>query len=321
VFASPRAARFPTERLDGSTVPADVLERARPAVEAFLAAEGLGAALGPALEALIVPLSCFVAERRRLAGRPIVLGIAGAQGSGKTTLAALLALLLEHGLGLRAVALSLDDFYLTRDERARLARELHPLLATRGLPGSHDVALALRVLDQLLGADAGVPVHYPRFDKARDERVAEEAWPSWRGPTDVVVLEGVCLGAEPAPDAALATPINAFEREHDGDGRFRRYVDAQLAGPYRALFARVDLLVFLAVPDMGSVRRFRGEQERRLVARSPNAPGLLGPGELERFVQRFERISLRMLAQTPARADVVLRLDRDHACVGVDIKT
>ncbi|MFI5306488.1 MAG: kinase [Polyangiales bacterium] len=299
---------------------ASALARARPELQAWLAAEGLGNAFADLLEPLYVPLAMWLAARRQRLQRPLIAGIAGAQGSGKSSLAALLALILQRGLGLRAVTLSLDDLYLPRDERARLACEVHPLLQTRGLPGSHEVALGLRVLDSLCNAAAGEIVACPRFDKARDDRVPEAEWPSWHGPTDVVLFEGWCLGAEPEPTSTLTEPLNAFERERDPDASFRRQVDAQLAGSYRALFERVDVLVFLAVPDMASVRRWRGEQELTLAARAQNAPGLMDSLELEQFVQRFERISLRMLAQTPSRANVVLRLGPDHRCTGIELR-
>jgi D-glycerate 3-kinase len=296
------------------------LARAEPQLRAWFAAEGLGGAFADLLEPLYVPLALWLAARRQQAQRPLVTGIAGAQGSGKSSLAALLALILEHGLGLRSVTLSLDDLYLARAARARLAREVHPLLQTRGLPGSHEVALGLRMLDSLCNAEPGELVSCPRFDKARDDRMPEADWPAWRGPTDVVLFEGWCLCAEPEPASTLSEPLNAFERERDPDASFRRYVDTQLAGPYRALFDRIDLLVFLAVPDMASVRRWRSEQEHALAARAGNAPGLMGPAELEAFVQRFERISRRMLAQTPSRADLVLRLGADHRCASVELR-
>ncbi len=291
---------------------ARVLQRAWPALQPWLAQQAFGDTLREALEPLYVPLAGWLATRRQRQGTPLIAAIAGAQGSGKSSLAALLQPLLREGLGLRATALSLDDLYLTRAQRARLAREVHPLLATRGLPGTHDVALGLRVLDALRDAAPGERVRVPRFDKARDERVEQARWPVWRGPTDLVLFEGWCLGAEPEPEAALQQPLNAFEREQDVDGRFRRHVNAQLASSYRPLFARLDALIFLAVPDMACVRRWRGRQEQQLAARAPDAPGLMDAQQLESFVQSFERISLRMLEQTPAHAQIVLRLNHAH---------
>lgn len=51
--------------------------------------------------------------------------------------------------GLAAVALSLEDFYLTRQQRAEFARRVHPLVQTRGVPGTHDIALVLKVIEAL----------------------------------------------------------------------------------------------------------------------------------------------------------------------------
>jgi pantothenate kinase-related protein Tda10 len=71
--------------------------------------------------------------------RPLVVGLTGPQGSGKSTLAARLPDLLAAA-GLNAGVLALDDLYLTKAERQRLAADVHPLFATRGVPGTHDVA-------------------------------------------------------------------------------------------------------------------------------------------------------------------------------------
>src|SRR5262245_54933917 len=79
---------------------------------------------------------------------PKLLAIAGAQGSGKSTLSRLLSDELVR-LGRRAVTFSLDDFYLTRREREALAAAVHPLLVTRGVPGTHDVDLCERILDRI----------------------------------------------------------------------------------------------------------------------------------------------------------------------------
>src|SRR5690606_4848540 len=162
-----------------------------------------------------------------LAAGACVYGLSGLQGSGKSTLAA--QLVVEAGRrGLRALALSLDDFYLDAPGRAALARDVHPLLATRGPPGTHDVALACAVLDALR---AGRPVRVPRFDKLADRRLPPAQWsPVERA--DLVLFEGWCLGAPAEADAALAAPLNRLEREEDGDGRWRRWCNAALARDY-----------------------------------------------------------------------------------------
>ena len=86
------------------------------------------------------------AEKVNLArlNKPLIIGINGAQGSGKSTLADYIKSYM-CAEGHSAVSLSLDDFYLTREERFQLSRDTHPLLATRGVPGTHDTALAINL--------------------------------------------------------------------------------------------------------------------------------------------------------------------------------
>jgi D-glycerate 3-kinase len=94
---------------------------------------------------LFARLAELVTRHRTQREGLFVLGLCGAQGSGKSTLAAALARMLARD-GTRTAILSLDDIYLTRAERLQLAREVHPLFATRGAPGTHDVALGLATI-------------------------------------------------------------------------------------------------------------------------------------------------------------------------------
>ncbi|WP_292752890.1 FtsK/SpoIIIE domain-containing protein, partial [Methylophaga sp. UBA4204] len=116
----------------------------------------------------------FILHQKR-AKRPIIIGIHGAQGSGKSTLAECLVQLLITKHHQTAIALSLDDFYLTHQQRIDLANSVHPLLATRGVPGTHDIELALTTLDKLLSERKNIAI--PRFDKAHDDRLPIEQWP------------------------------------------------------------------------------------------------------------------------------------------------
>jgi D-glycerate 3-kinase len=237
--------------------------------------------------------------------RPLVLGICGSQGSGKSTVAQALADDLV-GRGLACAVLSLDDLYLTRAERERLACDVHPLLVTRGPPGTHDVALGMEVLDTLR---AGTCVRLPRFAKAKDDRCDPSAWPEVSGQCDVVIFEGWCVGARPQAPEALAQPLNDLEHCEDADGRWRRFVNEALAGPYQPLFARIDRLVLLQAPGFEVVLDWRQEQEEDLRARSPDAPGLMSREQIARFIAHYERITRHILVEMPGRADLVVRLD------------
>ena len=238
--------------------------------------------------------------------QPLLIGINGAQGSGKSTLCKFLeVLLVEHNL--RTVTLSLDDLYLTRAERCELAAEIHPLFATRGVPGTHDVALGEAILDDLL---AGRTAALPRFDKAADDRA--DVRRLVEPPIDVVLLEGWCVGAVPQPAEALEEPVNQLEAEEDADGTWRREVNRRLATDYAALFARTDLQVMLAVESFEAVRANRKLQEDKLAAASPGGVAILDGAALDRFLLHYERLTRWMLAEMPARADVMIPIGPDQ---------
>lgn len=245
-----------------------------------------------------------------LANDARVYGIAGLQGSGKSTLAAQVVDAATVR-GLRAVALSIDDFYLDRPERERLAREVHPLLATRGPPGTHEVALGCAVLDALRD---GRSVRLPGFDKLGDRRLPE---PRWRAvdAVDLAVFEGWLLGTPPEPGAALVEPLNALERDEDRDGAWRRFCNAALANDYPALWRRVDRLLFLQPPSFDIVREWRWQQEQSLQATDPVRKAM-SRDQVERFVLHFERTSRQALRTLPALADRMVRLDASRRPAG-----
>ena len=211
----------------------------------------------------------------------------------------------------RVLTLSLDDFYLPRCDRQGLAREVHPLLATRGLPGTHEIGLLRQSLESLL---TGNQCRLPRFDKSRDERVDDAEWVLAQ-PADIVILEGWCVGCAPEPEAALAQPINELEATEDAQALWRRYVNTQLAGDY----ASFDCLVMLQAPSLAAVLEWRTLQEHKL-ARIQSGEGVMDDNTIKRFVQHYERVTRHCLGELPARADYVLRLARDHRVAAAEAR-
>lgn len=281
-------------------------------IDLLLAEEGLPPSYRAIVDQVWRPVAERIAARRREARRPILVGINGAQGTGKSTACRFLAELL-FATGLRTAVLPLDDLYLTHAERQRLAREVHPLLATRGVPGTHDVALGIRLIDALLHG-AG-PVRMPRFSKAEDDRLPEGEWPEVAAPVDVLLFEGWCVGARPQDAAALAEPANALEAEEDADGRWRRSVNDALAGPYRRLFGSIDLLVVLRPPGFDSVLANRRLQEEKL--RAKGGTRVMDDAALIRFIRHYERLTRHMLATLPEKADVLVDFDAARRVTGV----
>jgi D-glycerate 3-kinase len=275
----------------------------------FLIRERLPEGYRQTIADALQPLADAIAQRARLSDHLVLVGLCGAQGSGKTTAAAVLVELLARQ-DLPGIALSIDDFYLPRAERAELARSVHPLLSTRGVPGTHDVELAQATIDSLAGEE---PTRIPVFDKASDDRLPRKAWREAAGRQRIVILEGWCVGARAQPAAELATPVNTLEREEDPQGTWRHYVNTALAGPYRALFDRLSPLVMLAAPSFEVVRDWRGEQEHKLRERVASAGGdasrVMDDAQIARFISHYERVTRHILAEMPARADHLICLD------------
>ena len=233
-------------------------------------------------------------------------GISGLQGSGKSTLARQLKSVLEQR-GVATTHISLDDFYLLHSERLRLAREVHPLLATRGVPGTHDFAWLASTLDHLSSASTRLPVAVPCFDKPSDDRATSDRWQTVLAAPAVILFEGWCIGVPAQPDAALVEPINALERDEDAEAIWRRWVNTILRDHYEPIWHSLDTLIVLQAPSFDVVTLWRGDAERR--RREQGDAHAMSDNALTRFIAHYERISHQSLATLPALANRLLRLD------------
>jgi len=279
----------------------------------FLSRHRLPSEFRHTAEQYYLPLARRLPEIR--AGkRQLLMGINGAQGTGKSTLADFLRLAAESLFDWRVAVLSIDDFYYTLDERKILAEKMHPLLMTRGVPGTHDIDMLGDYLDRLRQLDGDEHIALPRFDKATDDRAAESCWPSVEGPIDLVILEGWCVGTVAQADAELERPVNSLERDEDPDGVWRTYVNDQLKANYEQIFEQVDFFVFMRAPGFDAILRWRVEQEEKLADVSPeDSSGLMNKEQIERFLQFYERLTRANLAVLPNSADVVFSLDDTHS--------
>lgn len=278
----------------------------------FIARERLPASYAEDGRRHLLPLAERLNARADGHAGPLLVGINGAQGTGKSTLSALIATALE-ARGPRVAVLSIDDFYVSRAARRELADSVHPLLLSRGVPGTHDVTLLRQTLDRLESAGAGDSIALPRFDKSIDEPLPQSRWPSIEGPVDLVILEGWCVGVEPQPEAALTEAVNELEAREDPRGVWRRHVNRRLAEDYAAVFERLDVLVLLRAPSFEQVYEWRSLQEQKLrEVAPPGAPGLMDDAALRRFIQHFERLTRHALETLPQQADEVIELDAQH---------
>ncbi|MCK7549556.1 hypothetical protein ACFQGA_14440 [Marinobacter koreensis] len=296
-----------------------------PVIETLIQQERLPSSYEQTVRQTILPLAERIIALRQKQGRPVVVGIHGAQGTGKSTLTLFLKEILHRQHQCASAGLSLDDLYLTRAERQTLARTVHPLLQTRGVPGTHDVELGLAILERLTTAGRDDVTAIPAFDKASDDRMPEADWPVFKGRADVVLFEGWCVGALPEEPEALSRPVNRLEEEEDRDGAWRGYVNDCLKGPYRTLFGRLDLLVMLQAPSMDCVREWRTLQEHKLAERHRRAPEggghsgdapsmrIMTDDEVIRFIMHYQRVTEHCLREMPARADVLVPVSADHS--------
>ena len=259
------------------------------------------------LDRVVDPLCEHIARARQHKSTPLTVGINGAQGSGKSTLVAFVQQQLQLSYGYSSVVISLDDLYLTRAQRQALARDIHPLLQTRGVPGTHDIDLGINTLQQLRQADPEHTTGIPRFDKATDDRCTPSEWELHKGPVDIILLEGWCIGARPQNDAALREPVNTLEENEDPEGIWRRYVNTCLAEDYPRLFGLLDQLVYLAISDFDQVYQWRRLQEQKLKATRSRG---MDDRDLIRFIQHFERLTRHMMSDLPNRADRVFAIAR-----------
>ncbi len=254
-----------------------------------------------------VPEQLYALIQRARAKNPertVLIGVAGSQGSGKTTACRLLA----TANAPRFAHFSLDDVYLPRAARERLAREVHPLFATRGPPGTHDLALAQTTIDALMNASADRRTLLPRFDKATDDRAPESEWPVFVGRPEAILFDGWCVGATATPDGP---PINALEADEDADGSWRGTINARLADEYARFFSSFDAIAYLRPPSFEVVHGWRRQQEEELLGRALNGQE---DAKLARFIQHYERITRAMIDGRHG-AELVIQLDAQRRVI------
>lgn len=283
------------------------------AISTFLDKQGLPPVYRQTAEQFFNPLADTLIKQRQTTGKKtFFIGINGCQGSGKTTLADYLVFRFRRA-GLSACALSIDDFYYTQAERQAISRRIHPLLKTRGVPGTHDIPLALSTLQALSSSGQ---VNIPRYDKIVDDRQPKTAWPCVKAPLNMVILEGWCVATPAQQDDDLLMPVNELERQCDTEGRWRHYINHCLKEEYTQLWQWLDYLIMLKAPSFSCVYRWRLEQENKLrktIKPTENIDNrLMSAKQLEAFIAYYERLTRHALDTLPAQCDSVFELDTER---------
>lgn len=270
-----------------------------------------------------VPIAEWIFANKNVASHSSLwlLGINGAQGSGKSTVSSILAGLLHHLHHLNVAILSIDDFYLTRQERIQLSETIHPLLRCRGVPGTHDLSLATQTIEKLRHALPKQRTALPRFNKAADDRFPERDWPIITGKPDLVILEGWCVGTKPQRPQDLVLPVNELEADEDQDLVWRKFVNDALENDYREFFHTLDALIMLQAPSFDCVFNWRLKQEQHLKEKllkvtAPDTHNLgnhiMSAAEIQRFIQHYQRLTEHNLVTLPPVCELTITLDQQQ---------
>lgn len=253
-----------------------------------------------------------------------ILGINGAQGSGKTTINHILQLILRSGFNKKVVGFSIDDLYDTYDRRLEKGRKISPILARIRGPGTHDLELGIEILDALI---AGEATKIPRFDKSlasnQGDRVPESGWLEVSEAQDIAIFEGWNVGEAPLPEDPTGERFQKIRKE-EGFREWRDYYVASLQDTergYAALFGRLDDLVMIRIHDFGEVYKNREEAEAKLrqrisrdqrQGRETAGMSAMTQEEVRTFVDHYEPWTQHMLLEMPTRADLVLWMGAGH---------
>ncbi len=216
--------------------------------------------------------------------------------------------------GMTTCIFSIDDFYRNQTERNLLSERIHPLLKTRGVPGTHHVDALHSVLDAFKQGAPGSKVVIPQFDKSIDNPKPESDWKDQTLPVDIVIFEGWCVGATAQDDEKLVSPVNNLERDEDSKGIFRKYVNQQLSEQYEALWQRLDTIVWMQPSQFEMVYTWRKKQEAHMkLTATDGSARKMDEAALKRFIMHYERISRHMMDTMPQRADWVIELNDDQS--------
>ena len=266
------------------------------------------------------PLADHIYKQYQHNESPYFIGINGCQGSGKSTFTDFIAEYLTATYQLNVIVMSLDDFYLSSDKRQQLAQNVHPLLATRGVPSTHDIDALNQVLTQLTQHKTGFAI--PKFSKATDEPLPESQWPVVSKPADIVLLEGWCWGVKAQTQQQLAAPINELELQNDPSGKWRTHVNEQLEKLYQPLYQKMNYWIGLQAPSFDCVYKWRLEQEQKLQDRNVGLANskIMTPEEILNFTQYFQRLSVQGSQTVSKIADAIFYLDYDRHITKMTVK-
>mgnify|MGYP001487541338 FL=1 len=264
------------------------------------------------IKSFLIPL-CFWISNKANKKKPYFVGLAGGQGTGKTTISSLIKIILTKYFKLKVFRISIDDFYKTRKERTNLSKRVHPMLLTRGVPGTHDINMMLNFFRKAKSKNFK-RIKLPTFNKAIDDRFSKKYWYDLRNKPDVIIFEGWCVGAKPEKNITLKKTINSMEKAKDQKQIWRKYVNQQLKSKYKNLYSQLNCLIYLKAKNFSLLQKWRLKQERKLWLKSKKNLNLkiMSRGDVINFMQTYQRITQNMFRYMPRYASIILNLNTNH---------
>ena len=272
------------------------------------------------IKSFLIPVSFWISKRINKK-KPLIIGLAGGQGSGKTTISSILTLILQKYFKLNVCKVSIDNFYKTRKDRKLLFKNKHTLLMTRGVPGTHDINLILKFFKKIKSKNFK-NIQIPIFNKAIDDRCSKALWQKIKTKPDVVIFEGWCVGARAQISSQLKKPINSLEKVYDKDAKWRSYVNNQLKKKYKTLFNQLDGLLYLKAKNFSLLREWRLKQERKLWVQTKNKKNLkiMNSGDVINFMQTYQRITQQMFKDAIKYSSIIMDLNSKHQIQKIKFK-
>ena len=264
------------------------------------------------LKSYLIPTSFWIVKKLNKKS-PLIIGLAGGQGTGKTTIASILTLILQKYFNLKVFKISIDDFYKTRRDRKKLSQNKHPLLMIRGAPGTHDHKIIYEFFKKVKNKNFN-NLRLPKFDKSKDDRCNKKLWYKINSRPDVIILEGWCVGAKGQKNSELMKSINSSEKANDPNLVWRKYVNTQLKTHYKNLFQQIDEIIYLKANNFRILQKWRIKQEEvlRLKLKKKKKLRIMSRNDIINFMQTYQRITQNMFKDAPKYASIIMKLNSNH---------
>ena len=272
------------------------------------------------IKSFLIPVSFWIRSKTK-SKRPFIIGLGGGQGTGKTTITSIISIILKKYFKLNVFKISIDDFYKTRKERFLLSKKLHPLLMSRGVPGTHDINIMLDFFKKVKKSKFK-SLKLPKFNKAIDDRCKKKLWYLIKKRPDVIIFEGWCVGARAEKNNTLKKAINSLEKIDDLKLVWRKFVNQQLKSKYKKLYNHLNTLLYLKVKNFSLLQRWRLKQEKKLWLKNKKLSNnkIMSKKEVIRFMQTYQRVTQNMIKGAPKYASIILNLNSNHQIKSVIYK-